>query len=180
MTDRPTNLAPHVEESVRAVEQLHVEHHESATPTDRFLERLKGRLSHPAFIAILTLGVGVWIVAGLTLRGTAWVWDLPPFPYLQLTLSIIAVCIAILILATQRRADRLASHREQLILQSTLVSEQKAAKIIALLEELRRDSPEVPDRVDAEADRMTEGIDPRAVSEALRSSDPDSAGSANS
>jgi len=180
VSDRPTNLAPHVEESVRAVEQLHVEHHESATPTDRFLERLKGRLSEPAFFAVLTLGVGIWIVAGLTLRGTSWTWDAPPFPYLQLTLSILAVCIAILILATQRRADGLSSHREQLILQSTLVSEQKAAKIIALLEELRRDSPEVPDRVDPEADRMTEGLDPRAVSEALRSSNPDTAGTASS
>jgi len=180
LSDRPTYLAPHVEETVRAIEQLHVEHHESATRADRFLERLKGRLSHPAFLTVLALGVCVWIVVGLMFRGTARAWDVPPFPLLQLTLSILAVCIAILILATQRRADRLSSHREQLILQSTLVSEQKAAKIIALLEELRRDSPEVPDRVDLEADRMTAGIDPRAVSEALRSSDPDTAGTVKS
>jgi len=165
-------LAPHVEQSVRAVEQVHAEHHDSATLADRFLERLKARLSHPAFAVLLTLVVSGWAVAGLAFRGTAGAWDLPPFPYLQLALSLLAVYIAILILATQRRADRLASHREQLILQSAFANEQKAAKIIELLEELRRDSPQVRDRVDIEAEQMTERPDPGVVSEAVRNSDP--------
>ena len=82
--------------------------------------------------------------------------------------STLAFLVTVLILATQRRADSLADHREQLILQLAFVSEQKTAKIIGLLEELRRDSPQVRDRVDHVAEQMTEIVDPKAVSNALR------------
>jgi uncharacterized membrane protein len=48
-------------------------------------------------------------------------------------------------------------------LQVNLVSEQKIAKLISLLEELRRDLPSVRDRVDVVADAMAEAVDPQAV-----------------
>jgi uncharacterized membrane protein len=73
-----------------------------------------------------------------------------------------------LILGTQRRADQLASHREQLTLELAILSEQKSAKIIALLEELRRDHPEVRDRIDPEAHAMSTPADPEAVLEAIQ------------
>jgi uncharacterized membrane protein len=44
-----------------------------------------------------------------------------------------------------------------------LVAEQKIAKLIALLEELRRDLPIVRDRVDPVADAMAQAVDPQAV-----------------
>jgi hypothetical protein len=72
------------------------------------------------------------------------------------------------ILATQWRADRLAEHREKLILQLTFVSEQKSAKLIALVEELRRDLPHVRNRVDREAQQMIETVNVTAVSEAVK------------
>jgi len=62
----------------------------------------------------------------------------------------------------------LAAHREQLILQLAFVNERKTAKIVALLEELRRDSPQLRDRRDPVAEQMTESINAREVSEALR------------
>jgi uncharacterized membrane protein len=44
-----------------------------------------------------------------------------------------------------------------------LLTEQKTLKIIELIEELRRDSPEVDDRIDPEAERMATKADPHAV-----------------
>ncbi len=70
-------------------------------------------------------------------------WDEPPFSWLQGMTGVAALYMTILILATQRREDQLASHREQLTLELGILSEQKAAKIIQLLEELRRDLPDV-------------------------------------
>jgi len=159
-------LAPHVEETVRAVEQMRVDHRTSATPLERTLERVKTKASAPLFTVIAIALVGLWIGSNLALRNSA--WDEPPFAYLELTLSALAFFFAILILATRRRADTLAGHREQLILQLAFVSEQKTAKIIGLLEELRRDSPQLRDRVDRVAEQMTETVNPRAVSDALR------------
>lgn len=47
----------------------------------------------------------------------------------------------------------------QLILQLCLANEERAAKIVQLLEELRKDDPLIPDRHDAEARQMTEPTD---------------------
>jgi len=66
-------------------------------------------------------------------------------------------------LASQRRADRFANLREQMSLEATLLTEQKTRKIIELLEELRRDSPEIPDREDLEANQMASKADPHEV-----------------
>jgi len=166
-------LPPHAKETVRAVEQLRVEHHTSATPIERVLDRVKTQIGAPVFTVIVIGLVGVWISANVALRERA--WDAPPFPYLELTLSALAFFVTILILSTQKRADVLASHREQLILQLAFVSEQKTAKIIDLLEELRRDSPQLKDRVDRIADQMIESVDPQAVSRALRDTAPEKA-----
>ena len=48
-------------------------------------------------------------------------------------------------------------------LESTLLTEQKTRKIIELLEELRRDSPDVRDREDVEAVQMAAKADPHEV-----------------
>lgn len=82
-----------------------------------------------------------------------------------------ALYMAALILTTQRRADQFASHREQMTLQLAILSEQKAAKIIALVEELRRDSPEIRDRIDSEAQAMATHTSPETVSQAIREGD---------
>ena len=48
-----------------------------------------------------------------------------------------------------------------------MLTEQKAAKIIELLEEMRRDSPTLPDRVDPEAEALKEASDPEIILTAL-------------
>ena len=72
-----------------------------------------------------------------------------------------------MILTTQRRADMLASHRSQLTLELAILAEQKSAKTIALLEEIRRDNPLLKDRTDPEAEEMSVPTDPAQVLEAL-------------
>jgi hypothetical protein len=49
--------------------------------------------------------------------------------------------LVILILTTQGGDGRLTQRRELLNLELTILSEQKIAKAVALLEELRQDSP---------------------------------------
>jgi uncharacterized membrane protein len=160
-------LPPHVEQTVEAVEQVHVEHSKAASLVDRALDGIRAAISHPVFLGLLLAGVFVWMVANAALPEHRRL-DPPPYLYLSLALALTAVCIAVLILATQWRADLLAEHREKLILQLTFVSEQKSAKIIALIEELRRDLPHVRDRVDTEAQQMTETVNVLAVSQALK------------
>jgi len=83
-------------------------------------------------------------------------------------MGLTALLLAIVILATQRRQAELAEHHAHLDLQVNLLAEQKIAKAIALLEELRRDLPAVRDREDQEAKAMAEPADPHAVADALK------------
>jgi uncharacterized membrane protein len=76
--------------------------------------------------------------------------------------------MVVLILATQRREDQLAQHREQLILELALLSEQKTAKVIELLEEFRRDNPHIHDRIDRQADAMAQPADPQQVLDSIK------------
>jgi uncharacterized membrane protein len=62
----------------------------------------------------------------------------------------------------------LTSHHEQLTLELAILSEQKAAKIISLLEELRQDHPEIHNRVDHEAAAMSAPADPKSVLESIK------------
>jgi uncharacterized membrane protein len=75
--------------------------------------------------------------------------------------------MATTVLATQNRQRKISDERAQLDLQVNLLSEQKLAKLIALVEELRRDMPNVKNRSDPLAEAMTQAIDPHAVVSAL-------------
>jgi hypothetical protein len=79
--------------------------------------------------------------------------------------------MVILILATQRPEDQLAQLHDQLNLELAMLSEQKTAKVIELLEEFRRDNPLIQNRVDQEAEAMAKPADPKTVLEAIKETD---------
>lgn len=78
------------------------------------------------------------------------------------------IYITILILITQRREDELARRRDQMTLELAILGDHKTAKIIQLPEELRRDHPEIADRVDREAAEMSKPSPPGAVLEEIK------------
>jgi uncharacterized membrane protein len=75
--------------------------------------------------------------------------------------------VTTMVLLTQNRQAKQAEHRRHLDLQVTLLVEQKVTKVIALIEELRRDLPSVQNRVDSQAEAMQEVVDPQTVLSAL-------------
>jgi uncharacterized membrane protein len=77
--------------------------------------------------------------------------------------------MTVAILTTQNRVAKLAQQRAQLDLQVNLIAEEKIAKLVALIEELRRDLPSVKDRKDSLAEAMTEAVDLHAVAGELSS-----------
>ena len=162
-------LPAHIDDTIRAIARLHAEQQGEATTSQRLVERLTAGAGRPrSLIALTALMVG-WMAAHLVVTALGHrAWDEPPFAWLQGATGIAALYMTILILVTQRREDLLASHREQLTLELGILSEQKAAKIVGLLEELRRDLPHVRDRVDEEALAMSAPADPEAVLNAIK------------
>ena len=163
------NVSPdQLGQSVQELSTLHALHYRKGTPIQRFLDGAVDKLSHPALLVTLTAGIIGWIGVNLTLALVGGhPIDPPPFPWLQGAATVASVYLAALILTTQNREDGLTRHRDQLTLELAIMAERKSAKIIQLLEELRRDNPEVLDRVDNAADAMAKPADPGAVLSAI-------------
>ena len=120
------------------------------------------------FAAVLVGVLVVWMGRNLILAAIgAEPFDPPPFNVLQAVAECVALFLTVFILATQRRENVLIEHRLQLMLELALLSEQRSAKVIALLEELRVDMPSVPNRSDPEADALASPGNPDAMLEAL-------------
>jgi uncharacterized membrane protein len=167
--DPSPNLPSHIEDTIQTLARLHADHHQAATPVERRVARITARLGRPTSLAVLTVIVAGWIgfnlaAASLGLGAV----DPPPFPWLGGALSLVSLYMMVLILATQRRDDELAQHREQLTLELAILSEQKTTKVIQLLEESRRDNPMLHDRVDREAEAMAQPADPQSVLDEIR------------
>lgn len=114
----------------------------------------------------------VWIaVNSMASRFGVQAFDPPPFPWLELTATLFSLLLVMLVLVAQRHEDQLNAHRDTLTLELAILSEHKIAKVIQLLEELRRDSPHVEDRDDLQAKQMAEPADAGSVLEAVRTND---------
>ncbi len=166
----PPILPAHIEETVRAISELHAQHHRRATPVQRIVDRSVALIARPRFVALLTAFIVAWILLNGVLSAHGFHVDAPPFQILQDLGELLALYITILILITQRREDELTQHREQLTLELAILGEQKSAKIVQLLEELRRDNPIIPDRIDEEAEALSIPADPQAVLDAIKDS----------
>jgi uncharacterized membrane protein len=159
-----SNVAQKVARNVATIAHLHAEDEVRVGRHQRLVERLTESLASPRTLLVILICVVAWIAWNtLGARFGLPRADPPPFPWLQGTVSLAALLMTVMVLATQRRQAKRAGRRGDLELQVNLLSEQKTAKLIALLEELRRDLPTVRDRVDPIANAMTEAVDPKAV-----------------
>jgi uncharacterized membrane protein len=163
--EESTRLSEHEEQSVDAIADFHREHYRSASALQRALDGVTDHLGRPLLVLVVILGIGVW-VALAQVTGHAGVAE-PAFAWLELAATVTSLLVSMLILATQRREDQLGDRRAKLTLELAILADRKNAKIIALLEELRRDHPGVVDRIDPESADMARPTDPHAVLAAI-------------
>jgi uncharacterized membrane protein len=154
----PTNL----------IGALHQETAKNLGSHQRLIERCTGALGRPTTLYILlTLVLGWGLANSMTVAGRTRTLDPPPFFWLQGFLALYGAVVSTLVLITQTRQQRHSEQRAYLELEVSLSAEQKTAKVIELLEELRRDIPSVHNRVDLVAEAMTHAVDSKAVMTAL-------------
>jgi uncharacterized membrane protein len=163
------DLPADIEETVVSIAQLHTEHYRNVTPVEKRISAIAGLLVRPSSIIAFTVLVGGWVALNLLGAGFGYPpLDPVPFAGLAMAASVASFYLMVLVLATQRQEDRLAELREQLTLQVALLSERKTAKVIELLEELRRDLPLVHNRADPQAEAMAQPADTGQVVGAIK------------
>lgn len=161
-------LPEHISQNIETIIALHTRNEQNVPRHQRVVEAVTAFFGRPAFLYSIILAIALWMLPNvLPRRLGVRRFDPPPFAWLGFSLSVSSLLITTGILITQNRQEKLAEQRAQLSLQLNLLSEQKIAKIIALLEELRSDLPNVRNRHDPEAEVMKEAADPHAVMAAL-------------
>lgn len=155
-------------EHVAAVVAIHVNAENAVTAQQRRLERLTAQIGRPRTVIALLSASSLWILANLIApRLGVPAWDPLPCFWLQGAVGAYGSLVATIVLATQSRQQRQAAQEAYLELQVNLAAEKKTAKVIELLEELRRDLPSVPSRVDDQAAAMACAVDPQALMSAF-------------
>ena len=165
---RDPDLAGHVHRNVEDVGALVARAERSITRHQRAVERFTRVIGRPRTLYAVVSVVIAWALFNLTapLLGLARL-DEPPFFWLQGAISLGALLTTLMVLTTQNRHLHLAEQRAHLDLQVNLLAEQKVAKLIGLIEELRRDLPDVVDRRDPVAEQMQEPVYTAAMASAI-------------
>jgi len=158
-----------IDQTVQPIARLHAAHHQRATRLQHLVERMTSVVARPSFIGFVTAVVVLWIVGDLLLvRFAGRRLDSNGFPLLQGLGQLLAIYITALILMSQRRREEMSELHDQLSLEMAVLIEQKVSKLIALTEEMRRDNPQIADRLDPQAAVMARPADPEAVLEAFK------------
>ncbi len=157
-----------ISQNIEAVLEFYNREEQKISNSQRILERISNFIGQPIFLGIILIFVALWVFANVVLLqlGLA-AFDPPPFIWLQGIVGLGALLTATIVLTKQNRLAKLAERRAHLDLKVTLLIEQKAAKLIDLLEELRRDLPNVKNRHDSEAAALQQSMNPDLVLAAL-------------
>lgn len=155
-----------IAKNIETISTLHIQESRNVTNHQQMLESVALFFGQPIFLYLLLILFAIWI--GDNFLASLVPFDLPKFRWTDDGLGAASLIISTGVLIRQTRQEKLAEQRSQLTLHLDLLVEQKTAKIIALLEELRTDLPNVNNRHDQEAHMMKEVADPIAVLEAIQ------------
>ena len=164
----PSSERDQISQNIEAVLDFYTREEKKVGRWQRALERVSLFIGQPAFLGFILLFVALWVLANIVLHWFGRIeFDPAPFFWLQGIVGLGALLTATVVLSKQNRLAKLAEQREHLDLKVTLLTEQKAAKLIDLMEELRRDLPNVKNRHDPEAAALQQSMNPDLVLAAL-------------
>lgn len=138
------------------------------------IERISSFFGSPSYFAFAIAFIVLWVLLNLGAATAGWEpYDEPPFFWLQGIVSSNALLLTVAVLIRQNRMAQLAEHRAHLDLQINLLTEQKATKILKLVDELRRELPALRGQSDAEVAELTKPADADAILKAIKQLDDD-------
>ena len=164
-----------ISQNIEAVLDFYTREEKKMSVSQRVMERIGRFVGQPVFLGIILIFVTLWIVANIVLRQFGRIeFDPAPYLWLQGMVGLSALLTTTVVLGKQNRLAKQEEQRAHLDLKVNLLTEQKAAKLIDLMEELRRDLPNVRNRHDSEATALLQSMNPDLVLAALdERSEPD-------
>jgi uncharacterized membrane protein len=167
-TDNEACESGQIGQNIAAVHDFYAREEQKLSRSQRHTEDVSRFVGRPTFLLIILIFVALWMGVNAAMPGAGLAaFDPAPFFWLQGIVGLGALLMATVVLIKQNRVAKLGEQRAHLDLKVTLLIEQKTAKVIDLLEELRRDLPNVRDRQDSGAEVMQQALSPEGVLAAL-------------
>ncbi len=154
--------------NIQAIADRQEQHLQNSSTHQRVLNKITAVFSRSEFLYFqIIFFITWWLFSYLSNRHILPV-DFPRFDPREEGLGVAGLLISTGVLIHQARQEQVSEERLHLMLQLNLITEQKIAKLISLVEELRTDLPNVKNRADLEAEVMQQSIDPQAILEVLQ------------
>jgi len=157
-----------VDQNIDAVLAMHIADELTVTKNQHAIERMVSAVAVPGFLFAILGAIILWVGVNIGLMAAGdRPLDKPPFGWLQTVATLVALVMTSVVVITQNRQGKVAERNAHVDLQVNLLVDQKAAKIIQLLEEMRTDSPMLRNRRDSEAEELQIAFDPSQVATAI-------------
>jgi uncharacterized membrane protein len=164
----PHSLSDAVKDNIDSVAAFYAREEAKISGSQSLIEKISRYFGSPLYFGGFVLLVIVWCGINLYVKHLGrYPFDPPPFFWLQGFCGLNSVLITIAVLIRQNRMSRMEESRTHLNLQVNLLAEQKTTKLIQLMEELRRDLPNVRNRHDPEVETMQMQTNPHAMLDAI-------------
>ena len=153
-----------IDQNIAAVLELDKREDEKVSRSQRFFETISRFVGRPLFLGCTISFAAIWILVNVLAHQLGLPqFDPPPFFWLGGIVGLGALLATTVVLIEQNRLVRMEEKRSHLQMQVNLLTEQKTTKIIQLIEELRRDLPNVRDRLDPETEVLQHPTNPQQV-----------------
>jgi uncharacterized membrane protein len=153
-----------ISQNIETILEFYARDEKKLSASQRALETISGSVGRPLYLGAIVLSVVFWILGNVVAHRMGYVeLDPAPFFWLQGLVGLGALLTTTVLLIKQNRLASLEERRAHLELQVNLLTEQKTTKLIDLLEELRRDLPNVRNRHDPEAAALQQPTDAEQV-----------------
>jgi uncharacterized membrane protein len=157
-----------VVKNVEVIHQHQSQHQQKSKTHHRALDKIGSVFGQPQFLYGQIVFFTVWIVCSNLAERNILPKNFPIFDPDYQGLEVASLLTSTGVLVYQTRQEKISGEQSHLMLQLNLATEQKIAKLISLVEELRTDLPNVKNRYDVEAEMMKQSIDPGAVLEIIQ------------
>jgi uncharacterized membrane protein len=168
-TEAKGELSSPSKENLEVLANFHEREDAAISGIQLVIERISTFFGSPWYFAFCVIFIIAWVFINLWGVHAGWPHvDAPPFPWLQGIVSSNALLLTVAVLIRQNRMARLAEHRSHLDLQINLLTEQKATKILQIVDELQRELIALRGHPDTQMEEMTKPADANALLHAIK------------
>jgi uncharacterized membrane protein len=167
-TDLDVLIPEQIVKNVEAITSHQERYQEQATTAQRVLEKIVSIFGRPEFLYFQIGFFALWEICGHLVDLGILPTSFPEFDLREQWLDLASLFISTGVLVYENRQEKVSEERSHLMLQLNLITEQKIAKLISLVEELRTDLPNVKNRNDEEAELMKQATDPQVILEVIQ------------